>query len=334
MYAQWAVDPSQSPPWLLGKYGSAWLSAHGALADVVVQWCKEAVKAHFATLCPSDALALLGEERGLPRGSTESDASYRARIQGAWDFYRYAGTAFGLLWLLYAAGYTALIQTQGSGRQFSLVQNPAGNPQTDLVFANLGSVNLGGSPTQLGSDIAIFITQPWPAAWGGVAPANGSGDQQFVSGLIGKFKPAHCRCVKLVVVSGPVLGLAGLDWGVVATPVNAAFTQGSGTLATGTYYYRVSALNVTGETLASAETSKAITGPAGVNVNWGAVTGATGYKVYGRTTGAEQLLATVGSVTTWLDNGSITPSGALPSSNTTGWNLGQGTTTVWTPPAG
>lgn len=103
----------------------------------------------------------------------------------------------------------------------------------------------------------------------------------------------------------------------LTTPVNATFTPGAGTLPTGTYYYRVSAVNSIGETLASAETSLAITGPAGVNVNWGAVAGATGYKVYGRTTGAELLLAQTASVTTWLDSGSNTPAGALPGSNTT-----------------
>ena len=107
----------------------------------------------------------------------------------------------------------------------------------------------------------------------------------------------------------------------LAVPVNAAFTQGAGTLGTATYYYRVSALNAQGETLASTETSLAITGPAGVNVNWGAVAGATGYKVYGRSTGAELLIATVGAVTTYLDDGSITPSGALPSASTAAQTL-------------
>lgn len=113
------------------------------------------------------------------------------------------------------------------------------------------------------------------------------------------------------------LSLSSMTITALATPVNATFTPGTGTLGTATYYYRVSAINANGETLASTETSLAITGPAGVNVNWGAITGATGYKVYGRTTGAEQLIATVGQVTTYLDDGSITPSGALPGSNTT-----------------
>lgn len=57
-----------------------------------------------------------------------------------------------------------------------------------------------------------------------------------------------------------------------------------------------------------------------VTVNWGAVTGATGYKVYGRTAAGELLMASVGAVTTWTDTGAATPAGALPASNTTATN--------------
>jgi hypothetical protein len=57
--------------------------------------------------------------------------------------------------------------------------------------------------------------------------------------------------------------------------------------------------------------------------------GAIGYKVYGRTGGGEQLLATRyaydihnkpynGVVTSFVDDGSVTPSGALPARNSTG----------------
>jgi len=103
------------------------------------------------------------------------------------------------------------------------------------------------------------------------------------------------------------------------TPVNAAFSTATtgGSLAAGTYYYRVSAITAAGETLASTETSQVTTGSTStVTVKWGAVTGATGYRIYGRTTGAELFIAAVGVVTSYTDDGSITPSGALPSSNT------------------
>src|SRR3546814_18846004 len=88
----------------------------------------------------------------------------------------------------------------------------------------------------------------------------------------------------------------------------------------GTHYYRVSALDgAGGETLASAETSQVTTGATStVTVNWTKVTGATGYKVYGRATGAEQLIAPVGDVATYTDTGSVPPAGPLPAANTTG----------------
>lgn len=123
---------------------------------------------------------------------------------------------------------------------------------------------------------------------------------------------------------GPLYRITGhsetLNAIALATPVNSAFSTAAagGTLAAGTYFYRVSAINALGETLASAETSQVTVGATStVTVNWGAVAGATGYKIYGRATGAEQLLATVGAVTTFTDTGAAVPSGALPTANTT-----------------
>lgn len=123
------------------------------------------------------------------------------------------------------------------------------------------------------------------------------------------------------------LGCDGVSF-AIPTPTGLGFdaqiTTG-GTLAAGAVVaYRVSALSATGQTLAAAEISRTIA--AGTNTNqqpihWNAVGGATGYKVYGRTTGAEQLMATVAAsiypgLITFTDNGSITPSGALPVSAT------------------
>lgn len=110
----------------------------------------------------------------------------------------------------------------------------------------------------------------------------------------------------------------GLVSTALDTPVNATFTAGTGSLPNATYYARISACNAAGCTVPSTETSLAIT-TGGVNYNWGTVTGATSYKVYCRTTGAEQLCATVTApTTTWLDDGSVTPSGAIPALGTSG----------------
>lgn len=118
------------------------------------------------------------------------------------------------------------------------------------------------------------------------------------------------------------------------TSVTTATTGGSLPAAT-THSYRVSAINATGETLASAAVT-VTTGAGSTNantVNWSAVDFATGYKVYGRTGGAELLIAEVGAVTSYVDDGSITPSGALPAANTTN-GTGEATSSTITVPAG
>ncbi len=108
---------------------------------------------------------------------------------------------------------------------------------------------------------------------------------------------------------------AGTQIGAPAAPTLAATT---GTLASGTYAYTVTATNTQGETIASTSASITLSATGGVTVSWLAVPGATGYKVYGRS----GTLGLVGSVTsptlTFTDSGSVTPGAASPSTNTTG----------------
>lgn len=103
-----------------------------------------------------------------------------------------------------------------------------------------------------------------------------------------------------------------------ACPTSDTSADGGDTAST--QYYRVSALNETGETLASTEASIVLRSsdtPCGVLVSWARIPGAARYRVYGRATGAEQLLFET-LETSWIDTNTETPSGALPTSNTTG----------------
>jgi hypothetical protein len=112
------------------------------------------------------------------------------------------------------------------------------------------------------------------------------------------------------------------SWPVVPSgtaPGTAALTAGAGTLTAATYYYQVTAIGASGaESLPTSEMSLAAGANTGINVNWTTAAGATGYRIYGRTIGgAKRFLAQVGVVTTWLDNGSVTPGGAsIPVANT------------------
>ncbi len=111
-----------------------------------------------------------------------------------------------------------------------------------------------------------------------------------------------------------------VDGLAVPTGTSTSTSTTGGTLVAATYYYRVTAYNAQGETLGSTEFSQVTTGTTStVTVNWGAVTGAAGYRVYGRTTGAELFMQQVLTGTlTWIDTGSVTPAGALPTADTSG----------------
>lgn len=115
--------------------------------------------------------------------------------------------------------------------------------------------------------------------------------------------------------------------GVAAPTISSTSTATSGgSLSdTTTYYYKITALNACGETTASGEVSRT-TGNSGSNVNtitlnWSAPAGAgiTGYNIYGRaSSNGEAYIATVGAGTTsYVDTGSISPSGSPPTLNTT-----------------
>lgn len=128
-------------------------------------------------------------------------------------------------------------------------------------------------------------------------------------------------------VAGDVVYFTYATWGTnvgsVATPGAPTLTPSGtgGTLpASTTNNYRIAAVTGSGNTLPGTEATAATTtgSTSSIVVTWTAVSNATGYKVYGRSTGAELLLATVGAVTTYTDTGAATPAGALPVTDTSG----------------
>lgn len=101
-----------------------------------------------------------------------------------------------------------------------------------------------------------------------------------------------------------------------AAPTLAQFATG-GTLSNGTYRYKVTAVNATGETMASATADITLTGGTAtqrIEITAPTVVGATAYGFYGRTTGS-QLKITQQAATLFSDTGSITPAGASPTSD-------------------
>ena len=111
----------------------------------------------------------------------------------------------------------------------------------------------------------------------------------------------------------------------LATPSITGLVETTGILPAGTYYYRVTALTAAGETLAATVDNITVSTTKGVQITWGAVDGAIGYKIYGRDSGSVLLINTIGAVTTWTDTGSITPGIiSVPISDTSGAELVSG----------
>ena len=101
--------------------------------------------------------------------------------------------------------------------------------------------------------------------------------------------------------------------GLVATP-----SASGGILAAGTYTYSVTAVDESGETLASTTQSATTSGStSSITLTWNAVSGAAGYRLYGRTAGNQQRLVTVlaSDGQTFIDDGGITVNGSPPSSS-------------------
>lgn len=101
-----------------------------------------------------------------------------------------------------------------------------------------------------------------------------------------------------------------------------------GSLATNTYFYKVTALDGgLNETTPSAEVSKAVTGPNGtVTLTWNAVAGAVRYRVYrGTSAGGENVFYTVAAipwngngtapVMSMIDTGNSSTAGSVPTTN-------------------
>lgn len=109
-------------------------------------------------------------------------------------------------------------------------------------------------------------------------------------------------------------GIVIADTKAPGQPASSTSTSG-GTLAAATYSYRVTFVVQGLETAPSVAKTQVTTGATStvtIDVTNIAITGATSWKVYGRTGGSELLMGTVTLPTkTFVDDGSATPSGAL-----------------------
>ena len=114
---------------------------------------------------------------------------------------------------------------------------------------------------------------------------------------------------------------------IISTPQNPSGTSTSGgALAAGSYAYRIVARRAVGQgtigrSTASVEVTVPVSAPSNaVRLTWQPVAGATEYRVYGRSAGAQNAFWTV-SGTEFTDTGSAGTAGAVPTSAGTVWTV-------------
>lgn len=109
----------------------------------------------------------------------------------------------------------------------------------------------------------------------------------------------------------------GIDSENVETPVigTPVVSTTGGSLTSGTYNFRVSAVSKSMESLASSVIT--VTVPSGttnkITIPWTPVRNAIGYKVYGRSSGSVTFMTSLGGfAASFVDDGTLTPGSALP----------------------
>lgn len=194
---------ARAPPWLRTPVSEAWLRGTGDVLDSILQRVKDGVKARFPSVAPRDALTMQGGERGIPRAPTDTDAVYASKLIGAWDAWIWAGTAKGVLNVLWDAGYVGHPRVViSNNRSFRL------DADRELVIEEGGGEFIFYAVGHW-SAFAVFFPKPWPAAWvtAGVPPVSASDEARQAVALIHRWKSADA------LLAGVVIENTGELWG-------------------------------------------------------------------------------------------------------------------------
>lgn len=197
-----------APTFLTGPAAQALLGGMGSVKDALADRAKMAAQVGMPLVAPADALAKIGVERSIPRGLTETDASYAARLQGAWQTWPFAGTAFGMLTAFFQTGYTNVVLAQPNGPFFYSLD---GNGNLVRPTRPSWTPSYVGDP--FWSRFDVIFPAPLPASWisGGV-PASNSGEANLIRLLISQWKPAYATAFRIIIITaGGVWDYPGTD---------------------------------------------------------------------------------------------------------------------------
>lgn len=183
-FRAWARD--HAPTTLRGTWGEKFVGLFGFLFDAIVDANYEggASASIEAPTFPDDALPYVGSERAIERYPSESTATYKERVQGAWVAWPQAGTLGGVLSQLTAAGFDAEIKEMKDWDW----DGDAANWSRFWVVLH----NTGWNRTTWGDG------RVWgEGVWGCDAPRD---EVHALRRLLQKWKPAHVVCIVVAVL--------------------------------------------------------------------------------------------------------------------------------------
>ena len=108
---------------------------------------------------------------------------------------------------------------------------------------------------------------------------------------------------------------SGANFTMTPATISSVIQTAGGTLANGVHTYTVQAFNNDTGEIAGPSASASVTivsGPASATVSWGAIGGATGYRVFRTEGGINRLVAITGAVTSAVDSGNVISTGVIP----------------------
>lgn len=202
-----------SPPWLTRTIGGGLSYACGLVLDGIAQWEIEGVKARMPGVGTPDALYLIGRDRQLDRGPSETDDAYASRLTQAFDTWATAGAGPTLLRQL------RIYFTPSTDTPIRLVSN-AGvwhtiNLTTDVVtkvvsspsnweWDAYASTRWWRGWVVIDSSVAPWTRDLWDlvglwgdgGTWGSDATPDEVG---ALKRIVSKWKPAHITCMNIIV---------------------------------------------------------------------------------------------------------------------------------------
>lgn len=163
----------------------------GLPLDLLSEWVNQGVKARFfgSNTFPADALPLLGSERLIERYPADTDETYKARLQDAWNIWEEAGTQAGIRRQLEAFGLSDIEFRSNTDWNWD---NQPDNKSRFWVI-----LNKSGHSFEKGRTWGDGSVWDGGWTWGSTATFD---EVSTIRRIIRKFKPGHDICLHIVVV--------------------------------------------------------------------------------------------------------------------------------------